>query len=291
MELRLLQYFLAIVREENITRAAEALHVTQPTLSRQMNQLEEELGVKLFVRGRRLTLTDAGIMLRRRAEEVVSMVDRIEAEFEEQEEMGGIISIGAGGLTSFRVLPGIMARFRERYPKVQFDLYTNSAEYARERLDQGFLDFALLMEPIDVSKYDYLRMEDKERWGVMVKKDHPLVKKGRVEKKDLDGMPLCVPGRLSMQKELAAWLGGDLSRLNIFATQNISINTLPFINEGIAGSLCVEGAINRLQSENIVFVPLDPPLEMTTVLAWKKFMPTYGAAWRFLEFFKKEISA
>ena len=163
MEIRALQYFLAVVREENITRAAEVLHITQPALSRQMAQLEEEIGVQLFVRGKHLQLTDAGVMLRRRAEEVVTLMNKIESEFEEQADIEGVISIGSGGLLTMRFLGLAMDSFRKKYPKVQYQLYTNSAEYVKERLEQGLLDFGFLLEPIDVTKFDYIRMKEKER--------------------------------------------------------------------------------------------------------------------------------
>ena len=168
MEVRELKYFLTVIREENISRAAEVLNMTQPTLSRQMSQLEEELGSKLFLRGKRLVLTDAGVLLKRRAEEVVELMDKIECEFESDNEMGGIISLGSGGLIAMQELSLIMSDFRQRYPKLQFHIHTNSAEYLKERLEQGLLDFALLLEPVDVSKFDYIRMKSKERWGLLV---------------------------------------------------------------------------------------------------------------------------
>lgn len=164
MNPRSLQYFLAIVREENISRAAEVLHVTQPTLSRQMTQLEEELGTQLFIRGKHLTLTDAGVMLRHRAEEVVSLMDKIENEFQNQHEIGGIISIGCGGLNASHMLPAVMDGFWEKYPKVQYQLYTNRAEYVKEQLEQGLLDIGLLLEPVDITKFDYIRMNEREKW-------------------------------------------------------------------------------------------------------------------------------
>ena len=165
MELRVLQYFLTVVQEENISRAAEVLHVTQPTLSRQMAQLEEELGVQLFVRGRHLTLTDAGVMLRRRAEEVTALMEKMQQELEGHADVGGVISIGSGGLMALQALSPAMAAFREQHPKVQYQLYTNHVEHVKERLEQGLLDFGLLLEPVDVSKFDYLRMGARETWG------------------------------------------------------------------------------------------------------------------------------
>lgn len=286
MELRVLQYFLAVVREENISRAADVLHVTQPTLSRQIAQLEEELGAQLFVRGRRLTLTDAGVMLRRRAEEVVSLMDKIESEFEQQSEMGGVISIGSGGLLAAQMIPPVVESFRKKYPNVQFQFYTNSADHIKERLDQGLLDFGLLMEPVDITKYDYIRIKEKEKWGLFMNAAHPLAAKEYITRDDLAGQPLIMPNRVSLQKELETWLGSSLSELDAFATCNLITNTAVFVKAGIASILTIEGAVNMFKEEEVVFRPLYPEMSMTSVFAWKKFQPNFGAAGKFLEHFK-----
>ena len=286
MEIRLLRYFLAVVREENISRAAEMLHVTQPTLSRQMTQLEEEVGTQLFVRGKHLQLTDAGIMLRRRAEEVVQLMEKIEDEFQEQEDVAGVISIGSGGLYSAYVLPEIMAGFRKKYPKVQYEFYTNNADDVKERLDRGLLDFGLLLEPIDVGKYDYIRMKDKERWGVLMRVDHPLARKEALTAEDVRSLPLITTNRISLQKELENWLGTSPEQLDIFATYNIITNVALLVDSGAACALTIEGAVRLFEGGSMTFRPLFPELSMTSVLAWKKFNPIFGAAGRFLEYFK-----
>ena len=286
MEIRLLEYFLAVVQEENLSRAAEVLHVTQPTLSRQMAQLEEELGTQLFIRGRHLTLTDSGVMLRRRAEEVVSLMGKLEQEFAQKEDIGGIISIGSGGLNASRMLPEIMDGFRKKYPKVQFQLYTNSAEYIRERLEQGLLDFGILLEPIDVIKFDYIRLKEKERWGVLLRAGHPLAKKESITREDLLHETLIMTNRASIQKELEHWFGQPLSSLDIFATYNIITNVAMMVDCGVASALTIEGAVSIFGGERMVFRPLSPELSMTSVLAWKKFQPNFGAAGRFLEHLK-----
>ena len=286
MELRLLQYFLAVVREENISKAADILHVTQPTLSRQMAQLEEELGAQLFVRGRHLTLTDAGVMLRRRAEEVVALVDKIESEFEEKSDLAGEISIGTGGLLAAQMLAPIMQGFREKYPNVQFRLYSNSANHVKERLEQGLLDFGLLLEPIDVTKFDYIRMAEKEKWGLLIPAGHPLADKEHITKEELCSVTITMTDRLSIQKEIENWLGEPISTLNIFAYYNIITNVAMLVDSGIACSLTIEGAVNLFDSRKMVFRPLYPELYMTSVLAWKKFQPNFGAAGQFLEYLK-----
>lgn len=289
MELRVLQYFLTVVREENISRAADILHITQPTLSRQIAQLEEELGAQLFIRGRHLSLTDAGVMLRRRAEEVVTLMNKIGSEFEEQRDLSGIVSIGSGGLTASRLLPSVMQAFREKYPRVQFQFYTNSADYVKERLDQGLLDFGLLLEPIDVTKFDYIRMTEREKWGLLIRSDHPLAKKECVTKDDLLSITIITTDRLPLQKEMEHWLGAPLSSLDIFATYNIVTNVAMLVDSGVAAALTIEGAVNLFASEKMVFKPLYPELSMTSVLAWKKFQPNFGAAGKFLEHIKSML--
>ena len=286
MELRSLQYFLAVVREENISRAAEVLHITQPTLSRQMAQLEEECGTQLFIRGKHLRLTDAGIMLRHRAEEVVSLMMKIENEFQDQEEVGGVISIGSGGLNASHILPVVMDGFRKKYPKVQYQLYTNSAEYIKEQLEQGLLDIGLLLEPVDITKFDYIRMNDKEKWGLLLRKGHPLSKKEYITKEDLIGEPLITTGRKSVQKELENWFGESLSKLDIFATYNIVTNVAMLVENGVASALTLEGAVNLFDGNRMVFRPLYPELSMTSVLAWKKYQPNFGTIGRFIEYLK-----
>ncbi len=286
MEFRLLQYFLAVVREENITRAADVLHVTQPTLSRQMAQLEEELGTQLFIRGRHLALTDAGVKLRQRAEEVVSLMDKIDSEFKNQDDIGGVISIGSGGLSASRILPEAMGGFRKQYPKVSFQLYTNSAQYIKERLEQGLLDFGILLEPIDVTKFDYIRMQKKEKWGLLLRAAHPLAQKQFITKEDLLHETLIMTNRVSIQKELENWLGDSLSQLDVLATYNIITNVAMLVDSGVASALTIEGAVHLFGGERMVFRPLYPELSMTSVLAWKKLQSDFGAAGRFLEYIK-----
>ena len=287
MDFRTLRYFLTVVREQNISRAANILHVTQPTLSRQMAQLEEELGTQLFLRGKHLSLTDAGVMLRRRAEEVVELMAKIEREFEEQSELGGVVSIGSGNLISSSLLPTAMQEFRSLYPKVRFEYYVNNTDYIKERLDSGLLDFGLLLEPTDITKYDYIRMKDKERWGIFTGSNNQLSGKKFITNKDLACLTLIAPNRLSMQRELASWLGMDINRLDIFTTYNIIVpDLLTPVKAGNAHVLAIEGGITITENNDIVFKPLQPELSLTSVFVWKKFQPIFGTAGKFLEFFK-----
>ncbi len=288
MEIRVLRYFLAVVREQNISRAAESLHLTQPTLSRQIAELEAELGQPLFERGRRLALTEAGVMLRHRAEEAVALVDRIEADFRHAEDVGGTLAIGSGVYAAGSEVIRALEEFSLRYPKVQYEIYTNSADTLRERLDAGLLDFALLQEPIDVAHYDYFRLPTKERWGIITRTGSGLAKKKKIRKQDLAGRRLINTGRLSVRKEVEHWLG-DMAELQIFACHNLVDNSLPLVESGFADAITIEGAVSHYDPARFAFRPFDPPLTSTVVLAWKRFQPTFGAAGRFLDFLREKF--
>ena len=289
MEIRVLRYFLAVVREENISKAAESLHLTQPTLSRQIADLEAELGQPLFERGRRLALTEAGVMLRHRAEEAVALIDRIEADFRHAEDVGGTLAVGSGVYAAGSEVIRALEEFSLRYSKVQYEIYTNSADTLRERLDAGLLDFALLQEPIDVAHYDYFRLPTKERWGVITRAGSELAKKKKIRKQDLAGRRLINTGRLSVRKEVEHWLG-DMAELQIFACHNLVDNSLPLVESGFADAITIEGAVNHYDPSRFAFRPFAPPLTSTVVLAWKRFQPTFGAAGKFLEFLREKYS-
>ena len=286
MELRLLEYFLTVVREENISRAAEVLHVTQPTLSRQMKELEDELHTTLFIRGKRLTLTDSGVMLRRRAEEVVTLMKKIGSDFQEQEEISGIISVGSGGLKAAEVLPELISHFRERYPLVCFDILTGTADRVKEKLEHGLLDFGILLEPVDIEKFDYIRLPAKETWGLLMPADHPLAKEKAITRKQLKGLSLVVTSRTALKSEIEEWLRCSVSELAIVATMNLINNVAPLAERGIACVLTIEGAVDLFDPAKLTFRPLTPELSFSSVLAWKKLCPYSGAAGKFWEYIK-----
>ena len=290
MEIRVLRYFLAVVREQNISKAAESLHLTQPTLSRQLADLEAEIGQPLFERGRHLALTEAGVMLRHRAEEAVALVDRIEADFRQCEDVGGTLAIGSGVYAAGAEIVRSLEDFSLRYPKVQYEIYTNSADTLRERLDAGLLDFALLQEPIDVAHYDYFRLPTKDVWGLFTRADSPLAKKKKIRRKDLAGRRLVCTGRLAIRKEVDHWLG-DTDDLLMLARHNLVDNTVPLVVDGFVDAITIEGAVRHYDPAKAVFRPFTPALETTVVLAWKRFQPNLGAAGRFLEFVKEKYAS
>ena len=288
MEIRVLRYFLTVVREESITKAADVLHITQPTLSRQLSQMEEEVGVKLFNRGsRRITLTNEGILLRRRAEEILQLVDKTEKELIEQEEqVEGKISIGCGEIAAVQVLPNLIKTFREKYPQVTFDIFTATADPVKEQMDKGLLDIGLLLEPVDMEKYDFIRLEMKEKWVVLMRPDSPLAEKESVTAKDLSALPLILPRRMNVQNELASWFGSYYDDLNVVFTSNLSTNSAVMVTGGLAYSLVIEGAVPFWDQSKVTYRPLDPPLTATSVLAWKRGQPFSLAATKFIEHIK-----
>ena len=292
MEIRVLRYFLTVVREESITKAAEVLHITQPTLSRQLAQMEEEIGVRLFDRGtRKIRLTNEGLLLRRRAEEILQLVDKTEKELVEQEEqVEGKISIGCGEVASVQMLPDLIRNFHQKYPLVTFDLFTATADLVKEQMDKGLLDLGLLLEPIEMGKYEFIRLNMKERWVVLMPPDDPLAGKKHVKADELAGLPLILPRRMQVQSELASWFGDYYKNLNILFTSNLSTNGAVMVSRGLAYSLVIEGAVPFWDSSKIVCRPLYPELMATCVLAWKREQPFSLAAPKFIEYTKCFLS-
>ena len=292
MEIRVLRYFLAVVREEGINRAAEVLHITQPTLSRQLSQLEEEVGVKLFHRGaKKITLTNEGILLRRRAEEILALVDRTEQELTEQDELvEGRVVIGGGELAAMQELPEIIGSFREKYPLVTFDIFTGNADLVKEQMEKGLIDIGVLLEPIDMEKFDFIRLKGKEQWVVLMRPDDPLAEKGSISAKDLENAPLILPRRTNVQNELTNWLGDSFQESQVLFTSNLSTNAALMVQKRLAYSLVIEGSVPFWNQEKITFRPLSPQLTANSVLAWKKQQPFSLAATKFIEHMKCLLS-
>ena len=287
METRVLRYFLAVAREENITKAAEQLHITQPTLSRQLAQLEEELGVHLFERGtRRTTLTSVGQLLRRRAEEIVELMDKTERELAEQEELvDGTVSIGWGELESVKFVASMLHAFSEKYPLVRYRLYSANADHLKSQIDRGLLDVGLLLEPADISKYEFVRLGVKERWAAVVLPDDPLAALESVRPDDLRGRRLIIPFRQNVQSELFNWLGGAYDEKNVVCVSNMSTNAAIMVRAGFGCMLTIEGSLPYTDRNELAIRPLDG-LESTSVLAWKRGQPFSPAVTKFIEFAK-----
>ena len=286
MELRVLQYFLAVAREESITRAAESLHITQPTLSRQLSQLEEELGTRLFERGtRHITLTPDGLLLRRRAEEISELVDKTRQELAFQDEtLAGTVALGSGELEAVRVLPRLFQAFRLRYPLVDYTLFSGTADDVKDRMDRGLLDAGILLEPVDMEKYEFIRLPVRERWVALLPAGDPLAAKDTVTVEDLAARQLILPQRASVRGEVASWFGEHYSELSIPFTSNLSTNAAVLVAGGMGIAVTIEGSLPFLDRTQLVTRPLDPPLTASTVFAWKRHQPFGPAAAKFLEF-------
>ena len=283
MELRVLKYYLTVAQEENISRAAELLHVTQPTLSRQLADLEHELGVKLFHRGNRhITLTESGLLLRRRAEEVLTLVEKIEQEIREPGgEVDGAVSIGSAEAAATEILPPLLRDFSEKYPKVRYELFTGNADIIKERIDKGLLDIGLLTEPVELSRYDFVRLQKRDRWGIITFDNSSLSGKDSVTMDDLKGLPLMIPRRQEVQKNLSSWMGEQLGSLHIFATYNLIGNALQLVEQELCHAFALECALFRYP--DAAFIPLMPELLTTSVLVWKRHQPSSEAVRRFIQ--------
>ena len=285
MEIRVLKYFLMAAREENITKAATLLHLTQPTLSRQLMQLEEELGVELFRRSKhRIVLTEDGMLLRRRAEEIVALADKTKEDFlHRQDELAGIISIGSGELRSSQFLAHLISGFQKENPLVQFTFYSGNSDNIKERLERGLLDVGLLQEPVDIVKYSFIRTPVREQWGAFVSVDSPLAEKETVSPADLANMPLILPGRENLQNELRNWFGSYGENLQITASGNLLYNLAMLAREN--GS-CVLTLDMACEYPEMRFIPLSPSMDSGTVLVWKKAQAFSPAADAFLAYLR-----
>ena len=286
MELRTLRYFLAVAREENMTEAANVLHVTQPTLSRQIADLERELGCTLFERtNRSCELTGDGIRLRQRAEEIISLVDQAEAELSDDgAELAGTIRIGAGETRAMRLVLGVFAEMRREHPGVSCELYTGNADAVEERLERGLLDFALVLEPVSIEKYEHLRMPESDVVGLAVAADGRWAALDAATPEDVARMPLLLSSRTANTTiDLAAWSGGriDPEELDVVGRFDLLGNASHLVR---AGAGCALGIDHLLQMDagGIKFLPLDPPLSIGSYVIWKKYRLRSRACEEFL---------
>lgn len=287
MDIRVLGYFLTIAREENITKAAALLHLTQPTLSRQMMQLEEELGVKLFIRSKHsIILTEQGMLLRRRAQEIVSLSEKTKQELILEDEISGEISIGSGEYLNSRLLARILTSFREKHPGVKYEIYSGNSDNIKERIERGVLDIGFLLEPVDIRKYEFVRSPVREEWGVLVSEDSDLALREHVEPKDLAFRSLILSDREMIKGELVNWFGEYADKLNIIAGGNLPYNMAALGRENMGVFLNLK---LNCSYEGMKYIPLYPVLISNTVLAWKKNQTMSHAADALVDFIKEYI--
>ena len=284
MELRVLRYFLAVAREENISAAAEYLHLTQPTLSRQLMDLEEELGRKLFIRGsRKITLTEDGVLLRKRAGEILDLVEKTESEFRaEDTAIAGDVHIGGGESAAMRLVARTAKALQGRYPGIHYHLYSGNADDVGDRLDKGLLDFGILVEPFDRKKYDALRLPAANRWGVLMRRDSPLAERTSIRPEDLLDKPLLRSRQSKIRDSIQAWFGREMEELNIVGTYNLLYNASLMVEEGVGYALCLDKLINTTGESNLCFRPLADQVTAGMSLVWKKYQVFSKAAEMFL---------
>lgn len=265
MEIRILKYFLTVAKEENITKSAALLHITQPTLSRQLIQLEKELNAKLFRRSRhKVILTEEGIRLKQRAEEIVSLVNKTEQEFlQKDDNFTGELAIGSGELQSSQLLAMLISSFHKNHPKIYYEIYSGNSDNIKEKIESGILDFGLLVEPVDTNKYEFIRFPIKEEWGVLVTKDSDLAKKESVSPIDLIKIPLVMTNRESLHKELNNWFGEYSEQIEIIARGNLLYNMAAMGKNKLGIIITIK---LDCKYDNLIFVPLSPKLESNTVL-------------------------
>lgn len=272
MELRVLQYFLAVAREQSISAAAQSLHLTQPTLSRQLKELEEELGKQLMIRGnRKILLTEDGMLLRKRAEEILDLVGRTEKEIcQAGDIVGGDIYIGSGETDGVRQVAKIAMLLQRDYPNIRFHIVSGDAMDVCERLDKGLLDFGILLGDLDKTKYNYMELPIKDVWGVLMQRGSPLAEKDYVVPQDLWDKPLILSRQVGNKSGLYRWLQKEPTDLNTVATYNLIYNASLMVEEGMGYAFTLDKLVNTA-GRSICFRPLKPRLELKMYLVWKKY--------------------
>ena len=290
MELRVLQYFLAVAKEQNISAAAQALHLTQPTLSRQLRDLEEELGKQLMIRGsRKITLTEDGMLLRKRAEEILDLVGRTEKEISQSDEtISGDIYIGTGETDGVRQIARTACQLQKSYPGILFHIVSGDAVDVCERLDKGLLDFGILLGDIDKTKYHYMELPMKDTWGVLMQRSSPLAEKDAISPQDLWDKPLILSRQVDNKSGLYRWLGREPEQLHTVATYNLIYNASLMVDEGMGYAFTLDKLVNTRGSQ-LCFRTLEPKLELGMYLVWKKSQIFSKAAELFLERLREQL--
>ncbi len=296
MEIRVLKYFLTVSEIGNITKAANSMHLTQPTLSRQLQELEKELGQKLFIRGNHsVSLTPEGIILRKRAQEIIDLVDKTETEFTSfKDEVMGDIFIGSGETKSIKLITDIMKTLKKDYPKIKFHIVSGDSGDLVERLDKGLLDFCVLIQPFNLEKYDYIDLGEKDTWGLLLRKDDPLTDKKSIKIEDLMELPLII-SRQAIRKTdennvFLNWFGNNFENLNIAGTYNLIYNAAIMTEDRIGYAMGLDKLINTTANTSLCFRPLNPKLEVGISVVWKKNQVFSRPAKLFLEQLRKKLT-
>lgn len=291
MELRVLQYFLAVTREQSISGAAESLYLSQPTLSRQLKELEDELGKQLFIRGsRRITLTEEGMILRKRAEDIMTLVKKAEDEITQSDEIiAGDITVGTGETDGLRFLTRAAHSLQADYPLIRLNIISGDSTTVLEDLDRGLVDFGIVFGEIDTSKYDFIRIPYRDVWGVMMRRDSPLAEKREITVEDLIGKPLIISRQAYHNSDFEEYFQCVQDKLNIVATYNLLFNGSIMVEEGMGYAICFDKIINVSGDSSLCFRPLSPRIEAGMSIVWKKYQVLSKAIEKFLERIGEEI--
>lgn len=294
MEIRLLRYFLAVAQEESISKAADILHITQPTLSRQLMDLEKELNTKLLIRGKRnkkITLTDDGKLLKSRAQEIIDLTNKTESEFLfVDKNISGDIFIGGGETDAIRLIARTIRHLSLEYPNIKYHFYSGNGEDVKEKLNKGLLDFGVFIEPIDKKEYGFIQLPQNDTWGILMRKDSDLAKKEFIESDDLINIPLFSSRQYLVKNLISGWLGFDFEKLNIVGTYNLLYNASIMVEEGLGYALCIDKLINISGESKLCFKPLKPKLEAGILVAWTKNQPLSKIAKLFIKKLQEEIT-
>lgn len=295
MDLRVLQYFLAVAREQNISAAAQSLHLSQPTLSTQLKHLEAELGKPLLIRGskgsRKVTLTEEGMLLRKRAEEILSLVRKTENEIAQAEEtIAGEVFIGTGETQTIRLFAKAAHQLKKRCPLIRYHITSGNSVYVLEQLDKGLIDFGLVYGPVDPAQYQALKIPIRDVWGVLMRRDSPLAQKEAVCAEDLWDKPLILSIQRGDDGPLYSWLRKDREQLNIVATYNLLFNASLLTSEGLGYTICFDRLIQVEGNDNLCFRPLSPRLECEASIVWKRYQVLSRAAEAFLRQLQETFS-
>lgn len=292
MELRVLQYFLAVAREQSIIRAAESLHLSQPTLSTQIKAMEEELGKQLLIRGtkgsRKVTLTEEGMILRKRAEEILNLVQKTKREIALSDQfIVGDVYIGTGETDAVRFIARAARELYKIYPGIHYHISSGNAQFVIEQLDKGLIDFGIVFGPVDQTKYSFIKMPFKDTWGVLMRQDSPIAAKETISPEDLRDKPLIVSQQENNQGELAAWMQKEVSELEIIATYNLLFNASLMVEEGLGYAIGFDKIINTSGNSNLCFRPLTPKREACMSIIWKKYQVFSKASEKFMQKMKE----
>lgn len=296
MELRVLQYFLAVAREQNISAAAESLHLSQPTLSTQLKALEEQLGKQLLIRGtkgsRKVLLTEEGMVLRKRAEEILELVRITENEISRSDEVvAGDVYIGAGESDMIRIFARAAQQLQQRYPDIHYHILSGNAAFVQEYLERGLIDIGVVYGPVDTAVYNAVPAPVRDTWGVLMRRDSPLAQKEYIQPQDLWDKPLILSAQKNDDLSMVHWMQRDISKLQVVATYNLVFNASLLVEEGLGYALCFDKLINVTGDSRLCFRPLFPKMEAEASIIWKRYQVFPKAAQKFIEALQKSCAA